>query len=59
MSRQRPALRPETPPAPAWSRTVKERRLLWLVSRHPKMDSSKRYDWAVSAFQPERDRTKS
>lgn len=35
-------------PAPAWARrTVAERRLRWLVSRHPKMNAIKRYAWAV------------
>lgn len=39
-------------PAPAWVRTVVERRLRWLVSRHPKMNSIKRYTWAVRGSQP-------
>ena len=34
-------------PAPAWARTVAECRLRWLTSRHPKMNSLKRYGWAV------------
>jgi hypothetical protein len=39
-------------PAPAWARTVIERRLRWLVTRHPKMNSVKRHGWAVCEFQP-------
>ena len=47
-----PPFHDSKPPIPAWARTVIERRLRWLVSRHPKMNSIKRHGWAVSEFQP-------
>ena len=37
---------------PSWVRTVVERRLLWLVRRHPHMKAVKRDDWAAKEFQP-------
>ena len=59
MSTQRPPFHDENSPVPAWTRTVIERRLMWLAKRHPKMNSIKRHDWAARASQPERKTTKS
>ena len=47
MSTPPPPFHDSKAPVPAWARTVVERRLRWLISRHPKMNSMKRYGWAV------------
>lgn len=53
MTDQKPTIGLEKDPAPAWARTVTERRLIWLRKRHPKMDPRKRLQWAISRAQGE------
>lgn len=55
MTRQPPLFGRESPPTPAWARTVVERRLLWLAKVHPKMDPRKRHEWGLSEFRGDGD----
>jgi hypothetical protein len=58
MIHQPPPFGLERTPAPAWARTVVERRLLWLAKCHPRMDPRKRHEWGLSAFRADCEGTK-